>query len=72
VDTWADRRLDLWTDRRASFERGPILSRCAGPAGAESVMQGVELRLGFPVAVESGKAWRLRFRLATGTARHPS
>jgi hypothetical protein len=72
VDAWADRRLDLWTDRRAAFERAPIQSRCAGPEGPETIVQGLAGRLSFPAAIEAGRAWRVRFRLAAGRAGHPA
>jgi hypothetical protein len=72
VDEWADRRLDLWLDRKASLERAPIETVSLSEAGAERVFQGVELRYGFAVALERGKPWRLRFRLAPGRSGRPS
>jgi len=72
VDLEADRRVDLWTDRPAALARAPIRSRCAGPAGPETVMQGLSLRFSFAVALEAGKPWRVRFRLAPGGARQPA
>jgi len=72
VDEWAGRRLDLWLDRKASLERAPIETVSLSEAGAERVFQGVELRYGFAVALERGKPWRLRFRLAPGRGSRPS
>ncbi len=72
VDRWADRRLDLWSDRKAALDRAPIETVSLSEAGAERVFQGVELRYGFAVALERGRPWRLRFRLAPGRAGHPA
>jgi alpha-amylase len=66
VDEWALRRLDIWLDRKASLERAPIETVSLSEAGAERVFQGIELRYGFAVALERGKPWRVRFRLAPG------
>jgi len=66
VDGWARRRLQIWTDRRAAIERAPIETVSLSEAGAERVFQGLEARWSFAVAIESGQAWRLRFRVAPG------
>ena len=72
VDAWADRRLDVWLDRKASLERAPIETVSLSEAGAERVFQGIELRFGLAAALESGKPWRVRFRLAPGRSGRPS
>lgn len=72
VDEWAGRRLDLWLDRKASLERAPIETVSLSEAGAERVFQGLELRFGFAVALERGKPWRVRFRLAPGPQGRPA
>jgi len=72
VDEWADRRLDVWTDRKAALERAPIETVSLSEAGAERVFQGIELRYGFAVALESGKPWHVRFRMAPGRSRSPA
>ena len=72
VDLWADRRLDVWTDRKAAIERAPIETVSLSEAGAERVFQGVEVRHAFAVALEPGKPWHVRFRLAPGKAREPA
>lgn len=72
VDAWADRRLDLWVDRRATLERAPIESVSLSEAGAERVFQGVEVRVGLAVALEPGQPWRARFRVAPGQAGRPA
>ncbi|MGH7730557.1 MAG: alpha-amylase/4-alpha-glucanotransferase domain-containing protein [Candidatus Eiseniibacteriota bacterium] len=72
VDAWADRRLDIWLDRKASLERAPIETVSLSEAGAERVFQGIELRYAFAVALERGKPWRARFRLAPGRSGRPS
>jgi alpha-amylase len=68
VDAWADRRLDVWLDRKAALERAPIETVSLSEAGAERVFQGIELRFAIAVALERGKPWRVRFRLAPGRA----
>ncbi len=72
VDEWAERRLDVWLDRKASLERAPIETVSLSEAGAERVFQGLELRFGFAVALERGKPWRVRFRLAPGPQGRPA
>jgi len=72
VDEWAERRLDIWLDRKASLERAPIETVSLSEAGAERVFQGIELRFGFAVALERGKPWRARFRLAPGRSGGPA
>ena len=72
VDAWAQRRLSIVTDRPADWARAPIETVSLSEAGAERVFQGVELRFGFAVALERGKPWRLRFRLAPGRSGRPS
>jgi 4-alpha-glucanotransferase len=68
VDAWAGRRLDIVTDRKAALERAPIETVSLSEAGAERVFQGIEARYAFAVALEPGKPWRVRFRLAPGAA----
>lgn len=72
VDAWADRRLDLWVDRKATIDRAPIETVSLSEAGAERVFQGVEVRFGLAVALEPGKPWRVRFRVAPGPAGRPA
>ncbi|HKQ57869.1 MAG TPA: alpha-amylase/4-alpha-glucanotransferase domain-containing protein [Candidatus Eisenbacteria bacterium] len=72
IDAWAERRLDLWVDRKASLERAPIETVSLSEAGAERVFQGVEVRFAIPVALESGKSLRVRFRLAPGKLGQPA
>jgi len=72
VDRWADRRLDVWTDRKATLDRAPIETVSQSEGGAERVFQGVEARYGFAVAIEPGKPWRVRFRLAAGRTEKPA
>jgi alpha-amylase len=68
VDRWADRRLDVWFDRKCTIERAPIETVSQSESGAERVFQGVEARHAFAVALEAGRPWRLHVRLAPGTA----
>ena len=72
VDAWADRRLDIWVDRKATLERAPIETVSLSEGGAERVFQGVEVRYGLAVALERGKLWRVRFRLAPGRPASPA
>ena len=72
VDEWAGRRLDIWLDRKASLDRAPIETVSLSEAGAERVFQGIELRFGFAVALERGKPWRVRFRIAPGRSGRPA
>ncbi|MEK7823621.1 MAG: alpha-amylase/4-alpha-glucanotransferase domain-containing protein [Candidatus Eisenbacteria bacterium] len=72
VDRWADRRLDLWVDRKATLDRAPIETVSLSEAGAERVFQGVEVRFGLAVGLEPGKPWRARFRVAPGRAGSPA
>ena len=72
VDEWADRRLDIWVDRKAALERAPIETVSLSEAGAERVFQGVEVRFVLAVALERGKPWRVRFRLAPGRRGRPA
>ncbi len=72
VDEWADRRLDLWVDRKGMLERAPIETVSLSEAGAERVFQGVEIRFALAAALEPGKPWRVRFRLAPGRAGSPA
>jgi hypothetical protein len=64
VDGWAERRVEIATDRAFTLERAPIETVSLSEQGAERVFQGLELRCSFPVALESGAPWRLTFRLA--------
>jgi hypothetical protein len=41
-------------------------------AGAERVFQGVEARFGLAVALEPGKPWHARFRVAPGRPGGPA
>lgn len=66
VDRWAGRRIELWSDRKASLSRAPIETVSMSEAGAERVFQGLELRYTFAVALEPGKPWPLHLRLAAG------
>jgi alpha-amylase len=66
IDGWAGRRLDVWTDRKATLERAPIETVSLSESGAERVFQGVEARHAFAAAIEPGKHWHVRFRLAAG------
>jgi hypothetical protein len=68
VDAWAGRRLDVWTDRKATLERAPIETVSLSESGAERVFQGVEARHAFAVALEPGRPWQVRVRLAAGAA----
>jgi alpha-amylase len=68
VDEWAQHRLDVSTDRRASLARTPVETVSLSEGGAERVFQGVEARYGFAVALEPSAAWTVRFRLAPGRA----
>ena len=72
VDAWADRRLDVWLDRKVAMERAPIETVSLSEAGAERVFQGIELRFAIPAALERDKPWRLRFRLAPGRSSGPA
>jgi alpha-amylase len=72
VDAWADRRLDIWVDRRATLDRAPIETVSLSEAGAERVFQGVEIRFGLEVALEAGSPWRAHFRVAPGRAGSPA
>jgi hypothetical protein len=72
VDRWADRRLDLWVDRKATLDRAPIETVSLSEAGAERLFQGIEVRFGLAVALEPGKPWRARFRVAPGRAGSPA
>jgi len=72
VDAWADRRLDVWLDRKAALERAPIETVSLSEAGAERVFQGIELRFAIPAALERDKPWRVRFRLAPGKSTSPA
>jgi alpha-amylase len=71
VDGWADRRLDVWMDRRATLERAPVETVSQSERGAERVFQGLEARYTFAAALEPGKPWRLVFRVAPGRAASP-
>lgn len=68
VDRWADRRLEIATDRSATLERAPIETVSLSEAGAERVFQGLGARCSFSVALEPGAPWHLRFRLRPGRA----
>src|SRR5262249_14052333 len=68
VDRWAGRQLELTTDREAALERSPIETVSLSEQGAERVFQGLELRHTFPVSLDPGRPWRLRFRLAAAAA----
>ena len=72
VDRWADRRLDVWVDRKATLERAPIETVSLSEAGAERVFQGVEVRFGLAAALEPDRPWQVRFRLAPGRAESPA
>jgi hypothetical protein len=71
VDAWADRRLDLWADRRGAVERAPLEVAGCGPGG-EKLFQGAVVRWAFAVALEPAKPWRLHLRLAPGRAGSPA
>jgi len=72
VDAWAERRLDVWVDRRATLDRAPIETVSLSEAGAERVFQGIEARFGFDVALEPGAPWRLHVRVAPGRTGSPA
>ncbi|HET9327038.1 MAG TPA: alpha-amylase/4-alpha-glucanotransferase domain-containing protein [Candidatus Eisenbacteria bacterium] len=63
VDAWADRRLEIDTDRPAEWSRAPIETISLSEAGAEAVFQGVESRYRFEVDISAGGEWRVAFRL---------
>jgi len=63
VDAWADRRLEVETDRPAEWSRAPIETISLSEAGAEAVFQGVESRYRFDVEIPAGGAWNVSFRL---------
>ena len=68
VDRWAGWRIDLETDRPVTLERAPIETVSLSEQGAERVFQGLELRCTVPVALEAGRPWHMRFRLAARAA----
>ncbi|HEY3215407.1 MAG TPA: alpha-amylase/4-alpha-glucanotransferase domain-containing protein [Candidatus Eisenbacteria bacterium] len=64
VDAWAERRLEVRTDREAVLTRAPIETVSLSESGAERVFQGVEVRYRFAASIDPGTPWRLIFRLA--------
>lgn len=63
IDAWADRALEIETDRPAAWKREPIETISLSEAGAEAVFQGVGSRYRFDVDLEAGGQWRLEFRV---------
>ena len=69
VDAWADRRLTVEVEPDGAMRRAPIETVSLSEGGAERLLQGVELRFRFALALAPGRAARVRFRLALTGAR---
>ena len=69
VDAWADRRLTVEVEPGGALRRAPIETVSLSEGGAERLLQGVELRFRFAIALAPGRAARVRFRLVLTAAR---
>ena len=69
VDQWAGVRLEIELDREADLDRSPIETVSLSERGAERVFQGIAARFSFPLELEPGQPWTVRFTLRPAVER---